>query len=439
MDEVAAARRAVKSAQEWASVRRGMIRYVVVVVDCSMAMDLSTDGAFQPDRWSVVVAKMTDFIREFLKQNPLSYVQLISMQNCKAIKLTDFSGIDTAHCYALAALKPSGEASLQIALAEACSSLRLAPSYSTREILVLHSTTTTCDPADIFTTVAAVKKLRVRCSVLSISCEVYIFRHVSQETNGDFHVCQDPADLIETLRRYITPLETLDDGTPHNAAFVRMGFPTQKVDAHASLCITTQTFEREGYDCPQCKTKVHQLPVRCPICGLALVLSSHLARSYHHLSPLQEFERPIHLVPPEQLCFACKEPAYIAETGGENKVGGAATTASASGPGEAGRDGAGRSSSSRASSAPAGGGGGGSGGGSGGETGGKTRPGAKQPPDRAARGGPRDEDDDYEDDVYETDASIIDRFYECPLCKNLFCEECNDFIHHSLHNCPGCL
>ena len=64
-------------------------------------------------------------------------------------------------------------------------------------------------------------------------------------------------DLIETLRRYITPLETLDDGlSERNAAFVQMGFPTQKVDAHPSLCITTQTFEREGYDCPRCKTKV---------------------------------------------------------------------------------------------------------------------------------------------------------------------------------------
>ena len=178
MDEVLAARRAVQTQaqhlaqQQNASVRRGMIRYVVLIVDCSSAMDLSNDGAFQPDRWSVVVAKVTDFIREFLKQNPLSYLQLVSMQNCKAIKLTDFSGIETAHCYALAALKPNGEASLQIALAEACSSLRLAPSYSTKEILIVHSTITTCDPSDIFATIAVAKQLRARCSVVSISCEV---------------------------------------------------------------------------------------------------------------------------------------------------------------------------------------------------------------------------------------------------------------------------
>lgn len=87
MEDALAARRAVQNASAQASVRRGMIRYVVLVVDCSSAMNLHTDGAFQPDRWSVVVAKTTDFIREFLKQNPLSYVQLVSMQNCKAIRV----------------------------------------------------------------------------------------------------------------------------------------------------------------------------------------------------------------------------------------------------------------------------------------------------------------------------------------------------------------
>lgn len=115
-------------------------------------------------------------------------------------QLTDFSGIETAHCYALAALKPSGEASLQIALAEACSSLRLAPSYATREILIVHSTITTCDPSDVFSTIAAAKKLRIRCSVISISSEVYIFRHVTEETNGDFHVCQGATGRFVVVR-----------------------------------------------------------------------------------------------------------------------------------------------------------------------------------------------------------------------------------------------
>ena len=60
-----------------------------------------------------------------------------------------------------------------------------------------------------------------------LPCQVYIFRHLTEETDGDFHVCQDAPDLIETLRRYITPLEVLadgqgDDGGERTAAFVQV-------------------------------------------------------------------------------------------------------------------------------------------------------------------------------------------------------------------------
>ena len=27
---------------------------------------------------------------------------------------------------------------------------------------------------------------------------------------------------------------------------------------------------------------------------------------------------------------------------------------------------------------------------------------------------------------------------KCPNCTNIFCVECDIFIHDSLHNCPGC-
>ena len=27
---------------------------------------------------------------------------------------------------------------------------------------------------------------------------------------------------------------------------------------------------------------------------------------------------------------------------------------------------------------------------------------------------------------------------QCPRCENIFCVECDIFIHDSLHNCPGC-
>ena len=29
--------------------------------------------------------------------------------------------------------------------------------------------------------------------------------------------------------------------------------------------------------------------------------------------------------------------------------------------------------------------------------------------------------------------------FQCPQCKNVFCADCDSFLHETLHNCPGCL
>jgi len=44
-----------------------------------------------------------------------------------------------------------------------------------------------------------------------------------------------------------------------------------------------------GYICPRCSAKVCFLPTECPCCALTLILSTHLARSYHHLFPLKNW------------------------------------------------------------------------------------------------------------------------------------------------------
>lgn len=67
-------------------------------------------------------------------------------------------------------------------------------------------------------------------------------------------------------------------------------------------------FSNGGYFCPICDSKYCELPVECKVCGkqnfklkkklsnllkiflgLTLVMAPHLARSYHHLFPLEPF------------------------------------------------------------------------------------------------------------------------------------------------------
>ncbi|KAN0026533.1 hypothetical protein ACTFIV_007521 [Dictyostelium citrinum] len=37
-----------------------------------------------------------------------------------------------------------------------------------------------------------------------------------------------------------------------------------------------------------------------------------------------------------------------------------------------------------------------------------------------------------------SEKSILSLFFSCPRCQEIFCLDCDLFIHESLHNCPGC-
>lgn len=50
------------------------------------------------------------------------------------------------------------------------------------------------------------------------------------------------------------------------------------------------TFARTGYVCPRCKSRCKDLPSDCAVCGLRLILAPHLARTFHHLFPVRPFE-----------------------------------------------------------------------------------------------------------------------------------------------------
>lgn len=62
----------------------------------------------------------------------------------------------------------------------------------------------------------------------------------------------------------------------------------------------------DGYKCPQCAAKYCELPVECKVCGLTLVSAPHLARTFHHLFPVQSFDR-IEAKDVEGFCYGCQK------------------------------------------------------------------------------------------------------------------------------------
>ena len=70
-----------------------------------------------------------------------------------------------------------------------------------------------------------------------------------------------------------------------------MGFPVRLPDASApALCACHSEMKSEGFLCPRCQAKVCDVPTDCDVCGLMIVSSPHLARSYHHLFPVKAFQ-----------------------------------------------------------------------------------------------------------------------------------------------------
>lgn len=191
------------------------------------------------------------------------------------------------------------------------------PAHASREVLLILGSLTTCDPSDISETIESLKKENVRCSVISLSAETRIMRHLTTQTQGIYSAILDETHFKDQLFQHIEPLQATSN---QECSLIKMGFPHEiepedikKESSMMSMCMChldggeKSKLSTNGYYCPQCNAKYCELPVECVICGLTLVLAPHLARSYHHLFPIDTFLE----VPNEKQvtnCFACQRP-----------------------------------------------------------------------------------------------------------------------------------
>lgn len=87
----------------------------------------------------------------------MSQLGWIGTRNKKAEKLLELCGNPRKHLEVLKTASDKypcgGEPSFQNALETALSSLRHMPNHTSREVLLIHGSLTTCDPGDINTTI----------------------------------------------------------------------------------------------------------------------------------------------------------------------------------------------------------------------------------------------------------------------------------------------
>ncbi|XP_044507017.1 general transcription factor IIH subunit 2 isoform X2 [Mangifera indica] len=291
-------------------IQKGLIRYLYIIIDLSRA---AAEVDFRPSRMAVVAKNVEAFVREFFDQNPLSQIGLLTIKDGVAHCLTDLGGSPESHIKALMGkLECSGDPSLQNALDLTQALLNQIPSYGHREILILYSALSTCDPGNIMETIQQCKKSKIRCSVIGLSAEMFICKHLCRETGGSYSVALDESHFKELILEHAPPPPAIAEFAIAN--LIKMGFPQRAAEGSTSICSCHKEAKiGVGYTCPRCKARVCELPTECQICGLQLVSSPHLARSYHHLFPIAPFDE----VPPsslndlhirsQKICFGCQQ------------------------------------------------------------------------------------------------------------------------------------
>ncbi|RSM07581.1 hypothetical protein CEP52_005171 [Fusarium oligoseptatum] len=294
--------------------QRGIIRHLVLVLDMSFAM---AEKDLLPTRYRLTLRYAAAFVREFFEQNPISQLGIIGMRDGVAVRISDVGGNPAEHLERLKGLEdqdPQGNPSLQNALEMCRGALFHAPSHGTREVLIIYGALLSSDPGDIHETVGNLITDRIRVSIVGLSAQVAICADLCSRTNaGDesqYNVAMDEVHFRELFLAATTPpvTRTAEQST---ASLLMMGFPSRTLVAggNTSYCACHNRPFREGYLCTRCSARVCRLPAECPACGLTLILSTHLARSYHHLFPLRNWvEVPWADAPRSAACFSCQAP-----------------------------------------------------------------------------------------------------------------------------------
>ncbi|KAE9411403.1 TFIIH basal transcription factor complex subunit SSL1 [Gymnopus androsaceus JB14] len=304
------------------AIRRTIIRHMVLLIDLSSSM---MDRDMRPTRFAVTLQYAREFIIEWFDQNPLGQMAVVGMRAGVGERISDMSGnpqdvlksISDRH-----KLEPTGEPSLQNSIEMARNSMNHLPTHSSREILIIFGSLTTCDPGNIHETLDECVKNKIRISIVALAAEMKICRELCDKTGGQFGVAMNEGHFKDLLFEIVPPpaqrgiiprpatggTTATAAATTANAAadLMMMGFPTRLPDASPpSLC--------QRFLCPRCLAKVCDVPTDCDICGLMIVSSPHLARSYHHLFPVKPYTAvaSFDAVPDPSAtssCHACSRP-----------------------------------------------------------------------------------------------------------------------------------
>ena len=121
-----------------------------------------------------------------------------------------------------------GQPSLQNALELSLARFKSVPSYGHKEVLVIFSSITNCDPGNVFEAFDRLATERVQCSVISLSAGIYMLQKLCERTQGDFMLSKTKEHFQDLLKRCLVP-KGFKEEQAHENVMVKMAFPERIV------------------------------------------------------------------------------------------------------------------------------------------------------------------------------------------------------------------
>lgn len=328
-------------------IEKGFLRYLFIIIDCSESMLNKKD--LKPNRMIVTQKVVQKFIIQYFDQNPLSQMGIIVAHHKIAQKMADLGGnplqqiqrlenmTDVVYNYESAHAQEHENGnesksvnnllSIQNALKLGQKCLSQIPVHGSRELIFITSALSTIDPSIIYETIEELKTNKIRTDIISLSAELRILRYICHQTQGTFNVILNESHFEQVLLAKVSPQPVINNNEYsakyRSREWIQMGFPSLQKKNYPSLCVChKKQWTYSGYYCPKCTAKVCELPTDCTLCGLALISSPHLVRSYHHIFPvplftemetndeqksMEEDENDHILDSNVNLCFGCQE------------------------------------------------------------------------------------------------------------------------------------
>lgn len=221
----------------------------------------------KPTRAECTIALIIGFIHEFFDQNPLSLLGIIMTRDGQAEILSPLSSSPSAHISVLrdpSIREPRGEASLQNGLELARLSLRYlifryfmpshVPLHCMREVLLISSSLTSCDPSDIFQTLASLVSSKIRVSTIGLAAQVSLCARLAKETTGTYSIILNQGHFRELLWKAVAPPAASINNS--GTSCVLMGFPRTYRVLHGVLCACHHNIVQKIHECPRCESSV---------------------------------------------------------------------------------------------------------------------------------------------------------------------------------------